>query len=298
MASKYSQIIKELGQVKENEPLDQHTTFKIGGPADLFYEAKTTEKLIEAVKLAQKLKTPFFILGGGSNILVSDQGFRGLVIKAQNGEIKIEGNKIIAEAGASLSELVRVATEVSLSGLEFAVGIPGTVGGAVRGNAGAWQQDVGKRVLRVQVLAEAGEVKWLNQEECQFSYRQSRFKESQEIILAVELELEKGQREVIKDRLDSNQAKRRAQPQEPSAGCIFINPKPKSAGDLIDQCGLKGKKIGQAQISFKHANFIVNLGGAKAEDVLQLIKLAKKKVKEKFDISLKEEIFLLGFDKM
>lgn len=298
MASKYSQFIKKIGGVKENEPLAKHTTFKIGGPADLFFEAKATEELIKAVKLARELKIPFFILGGGSNLLVSDQGFRGLVIKVQNEEIRVEGEKIIAEAGVSLSRLVEKAVEHSLTGLEFAVSIPGTVGGAVRGNAGAWQQAIGERVVRVQILTEKNQVKWLDQKECQFAYRQSRFKQTQAVILAVELSLEKGKETAIKEQIDLNQEKRKGQPKEPSAGCIFVNPKPKSAGSLIEAVGLKGKQVGQAQISSQHADFIVNLGGAKAQDVLQLIKLAREKVKEKFNFDLREEIILVGFDRI
>ena len=307
MAPKYSSIIKELGEerVKQGEWLNQHTTFAIGGPADLFYEAKTTKELIKAVKLAKKFKIPYFIFGGGSKLLVADKGFRGLVIRVQSSPsetgqapFKVQNEKIIAEAGVSLANLVTAAAKHSLSGLEFAVGIPGTIGGAVRGNAGAWQESVGDKVLRVKVLTKEGRVKWIGVQDCQFGYRQSRFKKSGEIILEVELELKKRNPEEIKKKMVVNLEKRKRQPREPSVGSIFVNPKPDSAGYLIEACGLKGKKIGDAQISPQHANFIVNLGKATAEDVVQLIKLAKKAVRKKFGIGLKEEICLLGFDKI
>lgn len=304
MNLKYQKIIEKLGKkrVKVDEPLASHTTFKIGGPADLFYEAKTTDELVKAVKLARKLKIPFFILGGGSNILVSDRGFRGLVIKNKNEKIKMKSEnfklKILVDAGVKLSQLVDLATREFLSGLEFAVGIPGTVGGAVRGNAGAWQQAIGNKIFRVQILNQEGKIEWISQKECQFDYRQSRFRRTDEIILKVELILGKGNVNEIKKQISENRTKRQGQPKQASAGCIFINPKPNSAGKLIEDCGLKGKKIGEAQISPLHANFIVNLDRAKAKDVIQLIKLVKKEVEKKFDVDLKEEICLVGFDKI
>lgn len=304
MVAKYFEIIKKLGSkaVKTNESLSIHTTFKIGGPADLFYEATTEGQLIEAVKLALELKIPFFILGAGSNVLISDEGFKGLVIKVKNEDIKIVPDnsdyKITAGAGVSLSELRRKTAALGIAGLEFSVGIPGTVGGAVRGNAGAWQQSIGDRVSRVKVLTPVGKVIWFEAKDCQFAYRQSLFKKSKNIILAVELVLKAGEKKEIKKTIEANWEKRLCQPTEPSAGCVFINPKPQSAGELIDQCGLKGKTIGGAQISSKHANFIVNLGKAKAKDVKSLIKIVKEKVKKKFGISLEEEICLVGFDRI
>jgi len=276
--------------------LAKYTTFKIGGPADFFVEVEKEEELVKLLKLLRELNLPYFILGGGSNLLVADEGFRGIVIKIANCELRITNCKIIAGAGVSLGKLVELSAENSLTGLEFAAGIPGTVGGAVRGNAGAWGEAIGDKVKRVKVLTPQGEIKWIDASDCQFSYRQSRFKKTKEIIWEVELELEKGDRKEIKEKIEENLAKRASQPKEPSAGCIFVNPKPFPAGELIDKCGLKGKRIGDAQISPKHANFIVNLGNAKAADVIRLIKLIKEKVKEKFGINLEEEVFLLGFD--
>jgi UDP-N-acetylmuramate dehydrogenase len=285
-------------KVKANVLLASYTTFKIGGPADLFYEAKTSEEIIKAVKLAKRLKIPYFILGEGSNLLVSDQGFKGLVIKIQTLEFKLRNSNIIADSGVRLKTLVEEAAKAGLSGLEFAAGIPGTLGGAIRGNAGAWQQNIGDKVLRVRVLAKNGKIRWLSQKDCQFKYRQSRFKKTGEVILAIELQLEKGTKEEILKKIKKNLKNRKNQPKETSAGCIFVNPKPLSAGKMIEECGLKAKRVGGAQISTQHANFIVNLGEAKAKDVLQLIKLAKTKVQKKFGVRLEKEIYLLGFDKM
>jgi len=278
---------------QKNQPLSFHTSFRIGGPADWFYEAKNEKDLVKAITFCQKKKISFLILGGGSNILFSDKGFRGMVIKMENKEIRIKDGKVLVAAGVSLNELLKLTAENSLAGLEFLAGIYGTVGGAIIGNAGAWQENIGDKVKRVRALNKDHQFKWLNQEECQFAYRQSRFKKSKEIILTVELELKKDNQQKIKQKIKENLAKREAQPKEPSAGSIFINPKPKSAGSLIEACGLKGKRIGGAQISGGHANFIINLGGAKATDVLELIALAQKMVKEKFKITLQPEIIIL-----
>lgn len=300
MAQNDSQIITALGRgrVKQKEPLARYATYRLGGPADLFYVAKTTEELVKAIKLARKLAMPYFLLGGGSNLLVSGQGFRGMVIKVENSKLEVKGEKILAEAGVPLKKLIQVATENSLTGLEFAVGIPGTVGGAVRGNAGAWQESLGNKVVRVKIMNEKGEIKWIDVQKCDFTYRQSRFKKTKEVILAAELGLKRGSKAEIEAKIKFNQAKRANQPKEPSAGCVFINPKPRSAGQMIDQCGLKGRQIGGAQISLQHANFIINTGQAKANDIFQLIKLAKRTVKEKFGVALEIEIVLLGFDKI
>ena len=296
MQKSYQQLIEKLGEdrVKIDELMSLHTTFKIGGPADLFYEAKTEEEVAESIKFCQNLEIPFFVLGGGSNLLVSDKGIRGMVIKISNIKYQISNTIITADAGARLGDIVEAAAEHSLSGLEFAVGIPGTLGGALRGNAGAWQQAIGDRVLRVRILDKDIKVKWISKKDCQFDYRQSRFKKSGEIILAAELKLLSGNPEQIRETMRDNLEKRKSQPREPSAGSIFINPKPEAAGALIEQVNLKGFCVGQAQISPQHANFIINLGGASCSDVLELISLAKKAVEEKFGIKFEEEVKIVG----
>lgn len=279
--------------LKTNQNLASLTTFNIGGPADFFYEAKKEKDLINLLVMVKEKKIPFFVLGAGSNILFSDKGFAGLIIKIALDDCRVENDRIKAGAGVSLSKLVNLAVKEELSGLEFAAGIPGTIGGALFGNAGAWQQSIGDKVERVKILDEDGQFKWLNHEECQFAYRQSRFKKTKEIILMVELKLTKGKIQEIQQKVQQNLTKRLSQPKEPSAGSVFINPKPDSAGVLIEKCGLKGQRIGGAKISEQHANFIVNTGGAKASDVLKLIALVRKKVKQQFEIDLKTEISFL-----
>lgn len=285
---------KSIRGLKKNEPLAKHTTFGIGGPADWFCEAKTTEEVAEAVTAARKAEIPSFILGKGSNLLVADEGFRGLVIAIRNTQYIIRNTEIIAEAGTPLKKLVQLAVKNSLSGLEFAVGIPGTIGGAVVGNAGTARKWIGDLVEKVEVLGEDGEIHQLPTSECQFAYRTSRFKKTKEVILRVWLRLKKDEPKMIKKKMAEFWAKRKNQPIQKSAGSIFKNPPGKSAGWLIDQCGLKGKTIGETQISPKHANFIVNLGQANCQDVLKLISLAKEKVKQKFGVVLDEEIKIVG----
>ena len=286
-------ISKELSGVKRNVRLASYTTFKIGGPAKYFFVAKTKEDLIEAVKTANKLRLPFFILGGGSNILVSNKGFNGLVIKF----------------GQPLSAYVS-------KGLEWAVGIPGTIQGAVWGNAGAFKKSMKDVVESVEVFdIKTGKVKIFKNKDCRFSYRNSIFRKKKNlIILSVKIKPKKSSSKKIKQYLDS---RKKTQPLSfPSAGSIFKNKKLKiknkkllkefpelkefnkrkliPAGFLIEKCNLKGRRIENVKISEKHANFIVNLGQGRAKDVKKLINLAKQKVKNKFKIKLEEEISILS----
>jgi len=293
-------IQKDLPGIKKNIRIAPYTTFKIGGPAEYFFKAKTKEDLIKAIETARKFKLPFFILAGGSNLLVSDKGFKGLVIKNQNSKIRIKDSKVITEAGVKLNELVKVCLKKSLSGLEWSAGIPGTIGGAIRGNAGAFEKSIAESIEKIEALEinVRLEIKNYEVKDCKFDYRSSIFKEKKNlIVLSAEIRLEKDDKSKIKERIERylNYRKNKHPLEFPSAGSIFKNPKDNAAGILINQCGLSGFKIGQAQISEKHSNFIINLGGAKAEDVCQLIDLIKKKVEEKFGIELKEEIQLLGF---
>ena len=292
-------IKKVLPGVKENILLKNYTTFRIGGPAKYFFVAKTKEDLIKAILAAKKLKLPFFILGGGSNLLVSDKGFKGLIIRIMNQELRIKNQTIYAEAGKSLALVVSKATENSLSGLEWAAGIPGTVGGAIRGNAGAFKKSMADIVKTVEVF-DATESRIMNHElsDCKFGYRDSVFKKNKNlIILSVKIQLKKGNKKKIKEKLkECLDYRKRTQPLGfPSAGSIFKNPVGFFAGELIEKCGLKGKKIGKAKISEKHANFIVNLGEAEAKNIVELIKLIKKEIKNRFNVELEEEIEYLGF---
>lgn len=298
--NRYDALVKLLGseKVRKNVSLAEYTTFKIGGPADLFYEAETEEDLVSVFKAVKEFGIPYFVLGGGSNILVGDKGFRGIVIKVKNKGIKIQEEngkyKVIVQAGEMISDLLNELSERSLTGLEFMAGIPGTVGATVACNAGAWQRNLSEAVIKVKVLTKDCKIKWIDKENCMFDYRTSKFKGGDDLILAVELELTRGEKAEITEQIGINLEKRRVQPREPSAGSIFINPKPLKSGALIEECGLKGTQIGGAKISEKHANFIVNTGGAKASDVIALINLAKEKVKEKFNIDLQEEVVRMG----
>ncbi len=260
-----------MGKIQKNILLAPYTTFKIGGPAKYFFIAKTSEDLIRAVDFAKQKNLPYFILGNGSNLLVSDHGFDGLVIKIQNSKLEIRNSRITAEAGIKLSDLVRFSVENNLTGLEWAIGIPGTIGGAVKVNASAFGKEMKKLVKKV--------------------------KKIDDVIISVELKLERGNqdksRELIKEFI-----KKRKQTQplgQFCAGCIFRNLEGQSAGQLIDRAGLKGKRINGAMISEKHANFIINSNSAKARDVVKLINLIKERVKEKFNVELEEEIQYLGF---
>ncbi len=296
MNNKYLKLIKQFGEdrVKVDEPLSGYTTFKIGGPADLFYEAQSEEEFIEVIGKVRDIGVPYFILGAGSNVLISDKGFRGIIIKLSNCEWRIENSMLFAGAGLPILVLLNRCKENSLTGLEFMAGIPGTVGGAIRGNAGAWRQNIGDFVIRVKILSVNGEISWIDKNNCSFSYRESRFKNNDEIILGIEFFLKTGGRREIDLKIQKFLEKREKLPKEPSAGCVFVNPKPQSAGELIDKCGLKKSQFGSAQISGLHANFIVNLGGAKAVEVESLLKLAKSEVKRQFGVDLKEEIVKIG----
>ena len=323
MQRKKQQKIKNLlPGVKENVSLKDYTTFKIGGKAKYFFVAKTKNELINAIKASKQLNLPFFILGGGSNVLFSDKEFKGLVIRVKNVKFKIKNCVINAEAGAPLPLLVQKAQQNSLSGLEWAVGIPGTIGGAVYGNASAFGKAIGDLVKQVEVLdLKTFKIKKLSKKECQFKYKDSIFKHKKNLLIfSVILRLKKGNKEKIKENMKRFLTIRKeTQPLNyPSAGCIFKNlgiqnsklkikkelfekfPELRDfiqkgeipAGYLIDKAGLKGKRIGDAMVSEKHANFIVNLGNAKTKDVQKLIAHIKKKVKKIFGIELKEEIII------
>jgi len=294
--------------MSKNILLAPYTTFKIGGRTKYFCEARNSEDIITAITMAKKEDLPFFILGNGSNILIGDAGFDGLIIRMLNTKYQIPrsrqakrgglNTKIIAEAGTNLGELVNESVKSGLMGLEWTAGIPGSIGGAVRGNAGALGSSMADLIKTVEVFDITNlKIQTFKNKDCKFGYRDSVFKHDKNlIILSVELELKKGNREksekLIKEYLKQRKQK---QPLEyPSAGCIFKNPKDFSAGYLIEQCGLKGKKIGKAMISEQHANFIINLGNARAKDVKKLIDLCKEKVREKFGVKLEEEIEYLG----
>ena len=281
---------------QRNISLKNYTTFKIGGKADYFISAKNEKDIIDAVKEARQKNLPFLVLGKGSNVLIPDKGFEGLVIKMDTNELKIKKNKVFIDAGVSLSFLVNKTAEASLSGLEWAVGIPGTIGGAVFGNAGSFNGSMKDNVFEVKVFdVKKEKVLTFKNKDCKFSYRKSIFKNKNNfIIISIVLNLKKSSKikinNLIKDHLNY---KKNIQPLNyPSAGSVFKNPECFSAAELIEKCNLKGKIIGGARISEKHANFIINFKNAKYIDVKKLISLIKNTVKNKFNIDLEEEIII------
>ncbi|WP_404449989.1 UDP-N-acetylmuramate dehydrogenase [Sutcliffiella horikoshii] len=290
---------KEVGKVLPNEPLSNHTTMKIGGPADVLVEPKSLEKLQETMETINQYQVKWTAIGRGSNLLVSDLGIEGVVIKLGNGmdHMEIEGNEVHVGGGYSLIKLVTIISKKGLTGLEFAGGIPGSVGGAVYMNAGAHGSDISKVLKKAHILFEDGKMEWLTADELEFSYRTSILqKERPGICLEAILNVEQGNREEVVAQLQKNKDYRRdTQPfSYPCAGSIFRNPLPDYAGQLIEKAGLKGYKIGGAKVSDMHANFIVNDDGAKAQDVLDLIAYIKKTILEKYDVQLETEVEIIG----
>ncbi len=283
-------------EIIKNELMKNHTSFKIGGPADEFCEAAKTEEIIELIDYAKKKNIPYTVIGNGSNLLVSDKGIRGLVIKIVSNSISLKKETIIkVDSGAMLSTLSMFALKNSLKGLEFASGIPGTLGGAVFMNAGAYGSEM-KNVVKNVTYLENGEVKVIEKEDLEFGYRKSFFTNKDVIILSAEIELEKGNYEEIKAYMDDLR-KRRTEKQPllmPSAGSTFKRPEGFFAGKLIEDAGLKGYKVGDAAVSEKHSGFVVNLGNATAKDVRRLIEDIQKTVKEKFDVELETEVKMIG----
>ena len=287
--------------IKQNEPLANHCTYRIGGPARVLFSAADEREIIAGIEIAKENRFKTMILGGGSNILFSDRGFDGLVLKLANNFIKIAEEKedravVLAGAGAPLAALVKFALDNSLAGMEWAAGIPGTAGGAIRGNAGAFGREIGASVLRVRALEISGKSvvpAIVGKEDCAFGYRESVFKRNKNLVItAAKFVLEKGNANEIADKIkECAEKKRISQPLDfPSAGSVFKNPEGFFAAKIIEDCGLKGRSAGGAQISEKHANFIVNRGNARADDVLALIAQIKAAAKEKFAVDLKEEI--------
>ncbi len=282
----------------ENEPMSAHTTFKIGGAADVLVTVHSVEELKATVDACKENGVPYMILGNGSNLLVSDNGIEGAVIVLDGSfrEITADGSVITAGAGAKLSRLCTVALENSLSGLEFAYGIPGTVGGAVYMNAGAYGGEMKDVVLSVTALTADGELREFPASELELDYRTSVFKKNNSIILFAKYNLQKGEAASIKARMDDVMNRRKTkQPLEyPSAGSVFKRPKGAFAGTLIEQCGLKGRSVGGAQVSEKHAGFIINTGGATCEDVMELVRLVQQTVQRETGYCLEREIIRTG----
>ena len=302
-----------LPRVQKNIPLSSHTSLRVGGVADYFFEAHTREDIIEALSAAMSTNTPYIILGGGTNVLVSDKGFRGLVIRIRTTGITEKENSLVIDAGVPMGVLVAYAAKQSLSGLEWAGGLPGTVGGAIRGNAGTFGKTLADALISVDVFdPDTKSEKTYNKEDIFFDYRESSFKRSGEVILSAEIMLGPGSKEdIMAHTRESILYRAEHHPSyDASSGCFFKNVDPQGktfeirgkmwfdripTGYLVDEAGLKGYQVGGAKVSNEHGNFIVNTGSATADDLVILLSLVKDRIKNTYGVLLKEEIELLGF---
>ena len=285
--------------IEKNAVLKDHTTFKIGGKCDLLVKLNGEESFLKLIPLAESLGVPYYIFGKGSNLIVDSAGITGVVFVSgslfSNVSIKNE-NTLICSAGTPLLQICNFALEHSLSGLEFAYGIPGTLGGAVFMNAGAYGGEMKDVVTSVRAMDRSGNIKEYSPEQLDFSYRHSRFSQSGEIILSAEISLQKGDKDEIKGKMDELMEKRRSkQPLEfPSAGSTFKRPEGSYASLLIEQCGLKGVHVGDAEVSEKHSGFIINKGNADFSQLMELIEIVKKTVKEKTGYELECEPLIIS----
>lgn len=306
------EIYEDLKNILKNsniyidEPMTKHTSFKIGGCADIFVKVKTLEDLENIVKYSKSNNIPITVTGNGSNLLVKDNGIRGITIQIAFNNTQIresEMNRDIdeeivveVESGKKLGELAINLLKEEISGFEFASGIPGTIGGAIKMNAGAYGKEMKDIVKTITYMDNEQQIKKIHNEEADFQYRHSRFSNSEDIILSVELSLKKGNSEEIKAMMDEYKKSRiEKQPVElPSAGSTFKRGEDFITAKLIDEAGLKGYKIGGAQVSLKHAGFVVNTGDATAEDVLNLVKYIKEVIKDKFGKNIELELQVVG----
>ena len=281
-------------ELREQEPLSRHTTFRVGGPAALMALPDTEDKLVAAVRLAREAGIEPVWIGMGSNLLVDDSGLDAFVIRVapQMNGCSVDGTHITAQAGVPLAQVANAAAERGLTGLEFAHGIPGSIGGAVTMNAGAYDGEMCQVVQSVRVLNRSGEIEEIPAEHCQFDYRHSLFSKGDYLVLSVTMELKRGDSRAVRDRMAELMVKRREkQPLElPSAGSTFKRPKGYFAAALIDQCGLKGLREGGAQVSEKHAGFIVNIGNASCADILKLMDKVRECVLRETGVELEPEV--------
>lgn len=299
MTETISRLKEALGEsnVLFNEPMSSHTTFRIGGNADIFVTPQGAESVCKAVEIAKESGLPYYIMGNGSNLLVKDKGFRGIIIQIYKGlsHIEVKDDIIVAGAGTLLSAAARKALEASLTGMECLSGIPGTVGGAVCMNAGAYGGEIKDVAISSKVLVN-GAVETIDNKASEFGYRTSRIMREHMIVLEASFGLEKGDRDEIRNKMQELAHQRNTkQPVElPSAGSTFKRPEGYFAGKLIDDSGLRGCSVGRAQVSPKHCGFIVNNGGATAGEVLELIDHVRKTVYDRFGVMLEPEVRIIG----
>jgi UDP-N-acetylmuramate dehydrogenase len=287
------------GRIVLQEPLAKYTSMRVGGAADYYFEPADKADVIQLVRYLRRQEFPYFVLGRGSNVLVSDEGYRGAVINVEEGlsDVRRVGELVIAEAGAKISKFVEFCIQQEFAGVEMLAGIPGTIGGAVVMNAGAHGGEISDYLVDVEVLR-GDEVLRVKKEDAEFAYRTSAF--VQDVVLEATFKLPAGDREtLIKRRSEYLRERNLKQPTNlPNTGSMFKNPRGTFAAKLIEQAGLKGKRVGDAQISEKHANFIVNLGNARASDVVTLINLARRTVYQNTGILLELEVKLVGFQEV
>lgn len=295
--NKIKDIIEE-NRIYVDEPMKKHTTFRVGGAADYFVVPKTKEEVKNIVALCRELDMPYYVLGNGSNLLVGDKGYRGVIIQIykEMNHIQVEGDKITVQAGALLSRIGSAALEAELSGFEFAAGIPGTMGGAVVMNAGAYGGEMKDVLESATVLTPEGEILILSNKALELGYRTSVVAKKNYIVLEATIALQKGEKDAIKARMDELRIQRTTkQPLEyPSAGSTFKRPEGYFAGKLIQDAGLRGFQVGGAQVSEKHCGFVINKENATAADVLELMRQVSAIVKEKFGVELEPEVKRLG----
>lgn len=286
------------GHVRFDEPMSAHTSFHIGGPADALVIPADLKDLQKVLRIVQEEQVPCAVVGNGSNLLVRDKGIRGIVLKLGNALKNWEqnGDIFVFDSGVSLAQCCRIIGEAGYTGMEFAVGIPGSLGGAVFMNAGAYDGEMKDAVVSVRVMTRSGSVKTLSKEELQFSYRHSSLQASDNIVLEVTLQVQKGDKAAIRAKMDDfSQRRISKQPLDiPSAGSTFKRPEGHFVGQMVEQSGLKGFRIGGAEVSVKHAGFIVNADHATAADVLQLIDYIRNKILEEYKITLIPEVLVLG----
>ncbi|SQI02782.1 UDP-N-acetylmuramate dehydrogenase [Clostridium perfringens] len=303
--NQYMEFYKLLGEFYNEEditvdsPMSEHIYFRVGGPADILVTPVNEEQVVNTLKLCREYNVPYFVLGNGSNILVKDGGISGVVIKFNKlNKITTEGNCVTAQSGALLKDVSKAALENNLRGFEFACGIPGSIGGAVFMNAGAYDGEMAHVIKSARVIDENCNIKNLTKEELELGYRSSIVMKKGYVVIEATVELESGEYASIKDKIDDLTNRRESkQPLEyPSAGSTFKRPEGYFAGKLIQDSGLKGFSIGGAAVSEKHSGFVINKGGATAKDVLDVIAHVQKTVKENFDVELHTEVRIIGRD--
>ena len=296
----YNELLKIMSeeQVKTEEPMKNHTTFRVGGPAEFFVMPRTAEEVKKVIDLCRRESFPYYIIGNGSNLMVSDQGYRGVVLQIykEMSYIEVEENVVVAQAGALLSAIANKALENGLTGFEFAAGIPGTLGGACVMNAGAYGGEMKDVLEEVTVLTEEGEVLTIPKENLELGYRTSIIARKGYTVLEARIQLRGGEKEAIKSLMEELKDKRVSkQPLEyPSAGSTFKRPEGYFAGKLIQDAGLRGFSVGGAQVSEKHCGFVINRENATAADVAELMRQVSARVEEEFGVKLEPEVKRLG----